>query len=317
MKQRFATLLLVFLVPAVSYASTDWGKRKVLYEGESRYQGVWVTQIGSFVELSTGRISFISSSINLNKPGWFVWEYSELMMVGAAYVDEPKRILVLGMGGGTLSMYLRRYYKDAEIINVEIDELVPGAAAKYMGFKADPKNRVVVEDGRRYLMRHDDKWDLVFLDAYLGGYIPFHLMTREFLELVKSRLSPGGAVVGNTWLNSKLYAAESATYQAVFGFFDSYVGWREKLPNRIVVVRPDRLWKGRETLRQRMEVMQAKKGFKEIDLPWLFDNAYEEKPRWKPTEPLTDDFAPVNVWRGSLNQKEILERADNPGGGGH
>jgi hypothetical protein len=34
---------------------------------------------------------------------------------------------------------------------------------------------------------------LILLDAYRGGYVPFHLLTREFYTLVKQRLTPGGA----------------------------------------------------------------------------------------------------------------------------
>ena len=52
-------------------------------------------------------------------------------------------------------------------------------------------------DGRVFLNRNSERYDLILLDAYRGGYVPFHLLTREFYALVKQRLAPGGAVAFN------------------------------------------------------------------------------------------------------------------------
>jgi spermidine synthase len=52
--------------------------------------------------------------------------------------------------------------------------------------------------------------------------VPFHLLTREFYELVKTRLAPGGAVASNLSGNTKLYLASLATFRAVFPTVDVY-----------------------------------------------------------------------------------------------
>src|SRR5690606_35650229 len=75
-------------------------------------------------------------------------------------------------------------------------------------------------DGRVYIKRaglRGEKFDLVILDAFNGEYIPEHLMTKEFLEEVKALMPENGMVVANTFSTSRLYSAESATYQQVFG----------------------------------------------------------------------------------------------------
>ena len=71
-------------------------------------------------------------------------------------------------------------------------------------------------DGRVYLNRNKDLYDLVLLDAYRELGLPFHLLTREFYELVKARLAPGGAVASNLSGNTKLYLASLATFRTVF-----------------------------------------------------------------------------------------------------
>ncbi len=59
--------------------------------------------------------------------------------------------------------------------------------------------RVHVEDGRAFLRRNpNQRWDAIILDAFsIGGRLPFHLMTQEFLATVKARLNPDGVVLAN------------------------------------------------------------------------------------------------------------------------
>ena len=54
-----------------------------------------------------------------------------------------------------------------------------------------------MEDGRRYVSDHAGPWDVIVVDAFYSDSIPFHLATREFLELARSRLAPGGLVITN------------------------------------------------------------------------------------------------------------------------
>jgi hypothetical protein len=83
----------------------------------------------------------------------------------------------------------------------------------------DPAVTSLAEQGD---VRPDPGWDVIFLDAFtMGGRLPFHLMTREFLEEVRAHLAPGGIVVAN--LNSalagpagRIFRSEYVTYRAVF-----------------------------------------------------------------------------------------------------
>ena len=51
--------------------------------------------------------------------------------------------------------------------------------------RASPGSTVDVDDGRQWLTRHDERWDVIVIDAFYADSIPFHLATHEFLELVR------------------------------------------------------------------------------------------------------------------------------------
>lgn len=149
-----------------------------------------------------------------------VFPYAKLVLTSLLVQDNPQRILIVGLGGGTLVHTYHSLFPDAEIIILEIDEAVVRVAEEYFDFEQTDKIKVETVDGRVYIKRaglRGEKFDLVILDAFNGEYIPEHLMTKEFLEEVKALMPENGMVVANTFSTSRLYSAESATYQHVFG----------------------------------------------------------------------------------------------------
>jgi len=156
----------------------------------------------------------------LDNPQRMVFNYTRMMM-GALFVNPaPKRILIVGLGGGTLPSALAALLPQAEIDVVEIDPAVLRVAEDYFRFAPSPRLRVHAADGRAYveqMVREKRQYDLVMLDAFDFNYIPRHLMTQEFLEQTKRILAPNGVLAANTFASSDLFDQESATYAAVFG----------------------------------------------------------------------------------------------------
>jgi hypothetical protein len=79
---------------------------------------------------------------------------------------------------------------------VEIDGELSRLGRKWFDMR-NPRLRVFHEDARPYLRRTGERYDVIMVDAYRQPYIPFYLTTREFFELTRDRLRPGGAVVVN------------------------------------------------------------------------------------------------------------------------
>ena len=75
------------------------------------------------------------------------------------------------------------------------------------------------EDARPWLEDSEGDYDVIMVDAYRQPYIPFYLATREFFELVRDRLAPGGVVVvnaGHPEGNDDLEKVLGATMAEVF-----------------------------------------------------------------------------------------------------
>lgn len=265
----------------------------VIHETESPYQSIFITERDGVRRMHVGSLRDRTSALDLEDPRRHVFEYTALMLLGLGYVEPPRNILVVGLGGGTITRALRRLCPEAAITNVEFDPEIVAAARTYFGYAEDERMRLVVRDARQWLRNTPERFDLIVLDAYHGGYIPFHLTTREFLELVRSRLAPGGAVCANTWVNQRLAERESATYAAVFGTFHHFLGRRST--NRIIVAM-DRELPEPGRVRARLAELTARWPGAAPDLAALFEGTFAPDPAWPPdARVLVDDHAPVNL----------------------
>jgi spermidine synthase len=161
------------------------------------------------------------SGMWLGRPFATRFAYSDFFHLGRAYNPGAQDLLMVGLGGGSALKRLWRDFPDMQLKAVEIDPVVVEVAREYFAVPRDPRLEIEVEDGRRYLVRDDRRWDVIGLDAYYSDAIPFHMATREFLELVRERLAPGGIVVANVIGSlegdgSRLFRSFYKTYREVF-----------------------------------------------------------------------------------------------------
>jgi spermidine synthase len=109
----------------------------------------------------------------------------------------PRRVAMLGFAGGTVARAYARYFPQARIDGVEIDSELFDIGRRYFGLRPRPQLHEYAEDARPFLRRIDARYDVIYLDTYRQPYIPFYLSTREFFELARDRLAPGGSIVVN------------------------------------------------------------------------------------------------------------------------
>jgi spermidine synthase len=111
--------------------------------------------------------------------------------------EPPRRVAMLGFAGGTVARAYARYFPRARIDGVEIDSELFDIGRRYFGLRPRPQLHEYAEDARPFLRRIDARYDVIYLDTYRQPYIPFYLSTREFFELARDRLAPGGSIVVN------------------------------------------------------------------------------------------------------------------------
>lgn len=217
-RRSFLAGLFVYaaLIALVALAQIDG---TVLYENASAYNTIVVTEEENGLRtLRFGKEGVRQSIVKLGNPEYLALPYVKVALVGLALSEEPRRFLVVGLGGGTLPMFLRKYYPDAVIDAVDIDPDVVDVAKKFFGFREDRNMIAHVSDGRRFVENTRRPYDVIFLDAFGANNTPPHLTTQEFLEAVRRAVTPGGIVVGNLWGRSAnpLYDSMVRTYQEVF-----------------------------------------------------------------------------------------------------
>ena len=127
-------------------------------------------------------------------------EYVRYALLGLAYhpLGRPRRVLMVGLGGGTFTTLIHRALPDVTIDVVEIDPVVVAAARAHFGLREDGRYQVHVADAADWMTRAPPQtYDYVLLDAYAGEGIPEALGTPAFFRAVARRLAPGGVVAIN------------------------------------------------------------------------------------------------------------------------
>jgi spermidine synthase len=190
----------------------------LIYEHESRYQYVQV------LERDGRRNLHLNEGIAVHS----VWRADTVLtggvwdafLVGPMLLERPaKRLAILGNAGGTVARAFGVYYPDVEIDGVEIDPVVSDVGRRYLGMSDNPRLNVHDADARPFLRSTEETYDLVYVDAYHQPYVPFYLATREFFELVRDRLRPGGVIALNVATvpgDARLRDGLVSTLRAVF-----------------------------------------------------------------------------------------------------
>jgi spermidine synthase len=271
----------------------------VVHSERSLYQNILVTESGQLrcLQFSVRHDQRNQSCRDLRAPDRLVFSYTRMMLASLLLVPEPRQILVVGLGGGSLPSVLARVYPDANVDVVEIDPAVVRVARAYFDFAPSARVRVFEQDarvwGKRALAR-PTRYDLILLDAFNGDYIPEHLMTREYLEETHALLTENGVLAANTFAISELYDHESVTYEAVFGPFLNL-----EMPdsaNRVIVASrtPLPAADALESAALRLQPRFARFGVELTGYPARMSRARD----WETdARILTDQYAPANLLR--------------------
>ena len=150
------------------------------------------------------------------------------MLAALLLKPQPKRVMVIGLGGGHLSRVMSRVYPETVVDSVEIDKQVVKLAKQYFLYEESPNCKTHVIDGRIFIQNQIGKatYDIVWLDAFKSGSVPFHLKTQQFYDEIREVLKPDGVVSSNLYGQSnKLKPHDWETFLNVFrngyGFEDS------------------------------------------------------------------------------------------------
>ena len=202
---------------------------RILVREKSDYNDIYVMQKGSKREMWFRKKNnfFLQSCIDVNKLDKLILVNTKLMISALLLQPTPKRILMIGLGGCAVSNFLSFLYPQAIIDVVEIDQKVIDISKNFFFLNETSNYKVHHDDGRQFIrkMSNEKTYDLIYLDAFKSGSIPFHLKTIQFYEDVNRVLSPGGVVGSNLYGKSNLlkpndWKTFSAKFNRIYCFED-------------------------------------------------------------------------------------------------
>jgi spermidine synthase len=293
---------LAVLVSAAPAASDE----KVLFEQDTSYHHITVREGPEKRTLHFDRT--LQGSMDLEDPlkGAIPYVYH----VHHAFIIAPeiRSVLVIGLGSASIPRHILHYYPETKVTVVEIDPVVVEVARNHFKLSEDARLRVEIVDGRVFIKRTQERYDLIVVDAFganrYGLTIPPHLTTREFLEEVKGKLTPQGLLAYNsprrigTPLAESLYKTIAAVFPEVY-IFETH----DYLSSLIIAaVTPRKL--SREDL-----LARGRAATERGTVPHLLDRL-ETLRELPPVDSLaapvlTDDYAPVDrLIRGKLPESE-------------
>jgi spermidine synthase len=298
LSRAVATTLFIFGLTDMFWAPLAW--TKTLLQKDTFYHRIRIEEDNEARYMYFDRT--LQSAMNLKDPTALRLIYSRYTSLGFTFRPDAKKMLVIGLGGGSIPKKIQKEFPHMEIDAVEIDPEVIKMAKDYFNIKENILLRLHAQDGRLFMTRTRQQYDIILLDAYFTDAMPFHLTTKQFFELAQKKLTPNGIIVANlisavTGPSGKIARAFVRTQRQVFPQTYVFAARRadnvslDTIQNVIVIATREK---------QRLDIKEIVKRAAAID-KGLFPEpiqdiavAYFDKPLPEDVPILTDDYAPTD-----------------------
>jgi spermidine synthase len=298
MARAVAAVSLILGLAQIIWAPLAW--TKILLQKDTFYHRIRIEEDDEARYMYFDRT--LQSAMNLKDPTALRLIYSRYTSLGLTFRPDAKRMLLIGLGGGSIPKKLQKEFPNMEIDAVEIDPEVVKMAKEYFHVKESKLLRIYAQDGRLFMARTPHQYDIILLDAYFTDAMPFHLTTKQFFELAEKKLTPNGIIVANlitavTGPSGKIGRAFVRTQRQVFPQTYVFAARRpdnvslNTIQNVIVVATRDK---------QRVDIKEIVKRASAMS-KGLFPEpvqdiavAYIDGPLPEDVPILTDDYAPTD-----------------------
>ena len=220
----YACFWILGLVISSNTSLIFWKEQTMISESETMYNYLKVDKVGKTTYFSTNVLFGVQSAINDDYS--LTGMYYDDLLISRYLVKENPKVLVLGNGTGTYATMMKDYlHSDADITAVEIDQGIIDLSYKY--FKMNKDVNVVCDDGRNYIARDKETYDVILVDAYSSISAPFHMTTTEFFTLVSDHLNEDGIMMMNVNMYSERKESfSSAVCDTAYGVFDNLYAFK-------------------------------------------------------------------------------------------
>ena len=199
---------------------TSLGHSKILYSGEGRNSSIAISR------WDDGAVQFhVSGKVEASTEPYDMKLQRMLGHMPALFHPDPRSVLIVGFGAGVTAGTFVIHPGIQRIVICEMEPLIPPTAARFFSHENydvihDPRVQIVYDDARHFVLTTREKFDIITSDPihpWVKGSAT--LYSKEYFELVKQHLNPGGIVT--QWV--PLYESDLATVKSEFAtFFDAF-----------------------------------------------------------------------------------------------
>ncbi|MCA9361623.1 fused MFS/spermidine synthase [Candidatus Kaiserbacteria bacterium] len=193
-------IIMVTIAISLSYLlMTHTTHANAVYEDDGYYSHIYIYDD----ELNGRPVRYLkrdvnnSSAIHLDGDD-LVYAYTKFAPLFSYLKPDAKNFLMLGGGSYTIPKAIHASYPEINIDVVEIEPSLFEIAKKYFRLPDTDKITNHINDARVYLQKSDKKYDVIYVDTFsTGHFVPPHLATKEYLELLKNTLNDDGVIIIN------------------------------------------------------------------------------------------------------------------------
>jgi spermidine synthase len=274
----------------------------LIYETESSYNYIQVLETSGYhlLRLNEGQgVHSVYHPTQLNYYG--PWE----QVLVAPFFNTPpvnqemiKSMAIIGLAGGTTARQASLVYPDIKIDGFEIDPKIVETSKTYFGLEL-PNLEIYTQDGRWGLSTSKNSYDIISVDAYRPPYIPWHMTTQEFFQIVYNHLNPNGVLVINVGRgpsDRRIIDALGSTILSVFPTIHVM-----DLPDSFnSIIFATVLPTDADNLMENFVNLQKQENLHPLLMDTMITTIQNLKPPPEPGKIFTDDLAPIEWLTNSL-----------------
>ena len=142
----------------------------------------------------------VQSAMLIKSPNELVLSYTKAMMGFLLLREEPKKVLMIGLGGGSLPKYFYHHIPGSDVTVIENNQEVLTVAKRYFDVPENNERfKIIVQDGVVWLQGNTNHFDVIMVDGYDESSQVESLATEKFYFALWGALGRDGVLVINSW----------------------------------------------------------------------------------------------------------------------
>lgn len=162
---------------------------------------------------------WVQGAMRVRRPNALELAYTREMMAGLLLREPPwpRKVLLIGLGAGSLAKFIYHYLPDTKITAVEINPQVEVVARLHFKLPDDPKRlRIVIGDGAEYMLKDGSDFDSILVDGFDKNARAGVLDTLPFYQACRARLTGQGLLAVNLLGRNRGFQASVGRIDSAF-----------------------------------------------------------------------------------------------------